>query len=263
MTSLEVYFKALEADWRQTLPGDAFYKVIRLDGRNFSRFTKGMNKPFDIEFIKNMDLVAVQLCKEIQNAVFAYVQSDEISILVYELDKKAQAWFGGDVMKTVSVTAGLASSAITALYRLEAGQPLVCFDSRVFTIGQRDDVIRYFQWRQGDAYRNAVSMAASSMFSHRKLDKKPLWDRLAMMREERGVDFHKTYSPYIYRGRVVLPENRLMTVSYARRDTGEQITDEVWRTFWSPDCAPMFDWDEAGFLEKNVPRRLENEKEEQ
>jgi tRNA(His) guanylyltransferase len=253
--STETHFRELESAWKPVVPAHA-YTILRVDGRNFSSFTKNMDKPFDMEFIQNMDLVAVQLCKEIQNARFAYVQSDEISIFICTEDEKAQAWFGGTLPKLVSVSAGMASSAMTALYGRTAGQPLICFDSRVFTVPSREDVLRYFMWRQGDAFRNAVSMAASAKFSHKALHKKPVWDRLIMLQEV-GTDFCKTYPKYIWQGRVVTPENRLMTVSYARRDTGEEITEEVWRTFWKPDCAPMFDWDTAGFLEKNVPLREE------
>ena len=50
--------------------------IIRLDGKGFSKFTKGLNKPFDDGFSQDMDATALYLCENIQGAKFAYTQSD-------------------------------------------------------------------------------------------------------------------------------------------------------------------------------------------
>lgn len=259
MTTQETYFKDLEAEWTKTLPGSGYYKILRVDGRNFSKFTKNMDKPFDLDFCKNMDTVAVQLCKEIQGAVFAYVQSDEISVLIWQDGEKSQQWFGGDVAKTLSISAGLASSTMSLLYADRQawtdGAGIiypVMFDARVFTVPARHDVVRYFIWRQTDAYRNAVSMAASAVFSHKQLHEKTLWDRLQILKDA-GQDFHAMNPAWIYLGRVVTPVQHLETVAYRRKDTKEPHIEEVWRTRWEPSPAVMFSGDATQWLEVMVP----------
>ena len=56
--------------------------IIRLDGKAFHTFTKDFNRPFDVRFIYLMNETAEYLCENIQGCKFAYVQSDEISLLL-------------------------------------------------------------------------------------------------------------------------------------------------------------------------------------
>ena len=140
--------------------------IIRLDGRCFHSFTSKMKRPFDESFMAAMSQVAIKLCDDISGAVFAYTQSDEISILLHNYKKLGtQGWFGNEVQKMASVSAGIASSAMTLIYNMEA-----VFDSRVFVLPE-SEVANYFLWRQQDATRNSIQMCAQSMFSHKELHK--------------------------------------------------------------------------------------------
>lgn len=58
--------------------------IIRLDGRSFHTFTRGFKKPFDNILIDSMQQTALYLCKNVQNCVLAYTQSDEISLLLID-----------------------------------------------------------------------------------------------------------------------------------------------------------------------------------
>lgn len=74
--------KYYEATHRRALDHDGF-TIIRVDGRAFHTFTRGMDQPFDEEFADAMRATAATLCAEIQGAVMAYTQSDEISIVTH------------------------------------------------------------------------------------------------------------------------------------------------------------------------------------
>lgn len=92
------------------------YTIIRIDGKAFHTYTKGLNRPFDDGFVEDMDLTAAYLCKNIQGAKFAFVQSDEISILLTDFDKlQTDAWFDGNVQKMVSVSASMATAKFNQL----------------------------------------------------------------------------------------------------------------------------------------------------
>jgi len=56
------------------------------------------------------------------------------------------------------------------------------FDARVFVVPERD-IENYFIWRQRDAMRNAVSMAAQAVFSPKQLHGKHSDDMIGMLRE--------------------------------------------------------------------------------
>jgi tRNA(His) guanylyltransferase len=62
------------------------YTIIRVDGKAFKTYTRGLQRPFDEGLIQDMDETAMYLCKNIQGAKFGFVQSDEISILVTDFD---------------------------------------------------------------------------------------------------------------------------------------------------------------------------------
>src|SRR5271167_4207704 len=82
------------------------YTILRVDGRAFHTWTRGLTKPYDLDMMSCMDAAAITLCKEISGAQFAFVQSDEISILLTDFaDVTSQAWFDGNIQKTVSVAA--------------------------------------------------------------------------------------------------------------------------------------------------------------
>ena len=59
--------------------------VIRVDGKAFHTFTRGMKKPFDELLMDSMQITMLNLCKDLQNCKFGYTQSDEIT-LVFTID---------------------------------------------------------------------------------------------------------------------------------------------------------------------------------
>lgn len=158
------------------------YTIIRLDGKAFHTFTRGMKKPYDEIFMGMMDKTALALCAEIQGCKMVYVQSDEISLLLTDFGKiTTDAWFDGQVQKMVSVAASIATAhfnVLNSLYQIEVEKKewhdikIAMFDARVFTIPDPVEVENYFIWRQKDAVRNSISMHAQSLYSHKELNGK-------------------------------------------------------------------------------------------
>ena len=161
--------------------------IIRLDGKGFSKFTKGLNKPFDDGFSQDMDATALYLCENIQGAKFAYTQSDEISVVLCDFDNvETDAWFDYNVQKMTSIAASLATSKFNQLRLARMsrgangyldvddlmGMTLACFDARVFQVPNIDEMFNAILWRQQDCTRNSISMAASAVYSHKELEKK-------------------------------------------------------------------------------------------
>ncbi len=178
--------------------------ILRLDGKNFHSFTKKMERPFDETFIHNMGALTEYLCKKISTTVFAYVQSDEISLLLHPYKKlDTDPWFANEIQKISSVSAGLASSYFSLLYNKQA-----VFDARVFVLPEAE-VVNYFVWRQQDATRNSVTMAAQTLYSHRQLDKQNSETKKTMMLQK-GVDY-MAYETYKRRGFSVVKKTEWIT----------------------------------------------------
>src|SRR6476620_4819651 len=103
-------FKRYESTFKSQL-NRRTYTIIRVDGKAFHTYTKGLTRPFDEGLIEDMNATAVYLCENIQGAKLGYVQSDEISILVTDFDRlESQLYFDGEVQKVSSITASLATA---------------------------------------------------------------------------------------------------------------------------------------------------------
>lgn len=163
--------------------------ILRLDGRAFHTLTRSMQKPFDEKFSKTMELTAISLFYEVQTAVLAYIQSDEISILLKDYTKlETQSWFGGNIQKIVSISAGLCSTAFN--HWLTDGEHMgsSVFDARVFNL-PKEDVVNYFIWRQKDATRNSINSVGQANFSHKELHGKSQTDVLDML-HAKGINWN-------------------------------------------------------------------------
>lgn len=183
--------------------------VVRLDGKAFHTFTKGLKKPFDENFWVTMRETTKALCENMQNCVLGYCQSDEITLVLIDYyDLNTDVMFGNNVQKLTSISASMCTlyfnkflAINTVLYFLESFSThdvhyfdtlhgkinKAMFDSRCFNV-PREDVTNCLLWRQNDCYRNSISSVANSMFSHKKLQGKSGKEKLQMCVDE-GFDW--------------------------------------------------------------------------
>jgi len=160
------------------------FTIIRIDGKAFHTYTKGLKRPFDDGLIEDMNATTAYLCKNIQGAKFGYVQSDEISLVLTDFDDLGtHAWFDNNLQKMVSVAASMATAEFNKLRlnRFMEDTMIVVepedigkfkmaeFDARAFQIPFIDEVKNYFIWRQQDAVRNSISSVAQSLYSTKEL----------------------------------------------------------------------------------------------
>lgn len=213
-TSLGDRMKLHEQATRPVLPPRTPV-ILRVDGKAFHTFTRKAKKPFDDTLIDLMNETAKHLCKGIQGAQMAYVQSDEISVLIHGYKKYSSTpWFDNAVQKMTSVGASMATAALNCQLFDEGGHrflefsPPVYFDGRVFAMPE-GDVNNYFLWRQQDCTRNSVQMVARSIFSHKECNNKN-GQQLAEMCKQSGVDYEAVPVKY-RRGRVIYKETYPMT----------------------------------------------------
>lgn len=145
--------------------------LARIDGRAFHSFTCGMDRPFDARFSACMVDTTTALVRD-TGACMGYTQSDEITLAWHARSTQSQIWFGGRVAK---MTSQLAAQATLLFYRLvlermpEYADRLPTFDARVWNVPNRAEGANVFLWREWDATKNSVSMAASALYSHKAL----------------------------------------------------------------------------------------------
>jgi len=214
--------------------------IMRLDGRAWHTYTRGLKRPFDDNLINAVNSVAQKLCNNIQGAQIAYTQSDEISILIHNYKKfSSSAWFDNQIQKMCSISAGIAASAMTLLSRDVFGKirPTV-FDSRVFIVPEAE-VNNIFVQRQQDATRNSIQAVAQSLFSAKQLHKKNNSEMQEMI-FQKGQNWND-YPIHLKRGRCIVKD----TYTIKLKDG-----TECERTHWVVDNnIPIFSKDK-NYIEK-------------
>jgi tRNA(His) 5'-end guanylyltransferase len=246
-TALGDRMKGYEHVFRYELPR-RLPVAIRIDGRAFHSYLRKAVKPFDLEFVEQMGEVAVALCSEIQGAVFAYHQSDEISVLVQDWSSRDfQPWFGGVLQKIVSISAGIASATLGAI---RPGRPV--FDARAFVLPNEIEVGNYFLWRQKDAVRNSITMAAHAHFGHSRLQGLDSNAKQELLWSEANVNWDD-YPDACKRGQVAVRRTGEREVTFTDRRTGAEQTTTALRTWWQVEPAPHFTLEAGGFLAETIP----------
>jgi tRNA(His) 5'-end guanylyltransferase len=250
-TALGDRIKGYEAVTKTVLPRRT-YSIIRCDIRAGHSYLRGCAKPFDFEFMGHMDATAAALCAEVSGTVFAYVQSDEISLLVYDFESAGtQPWFAGEVQKIVSIAAATATAHLNA-QRHRSGGRLATFDARVFTIADPVEVANAFIWRQRDAVRNSITMAAQAVFPHKRLHGVNGAQMQEMLWSEHGINWND-YPDGAKRGRVVVRESGERAVTFTHKRTGEEQTIVAMRSWWEARPAPHLTLAPDGFLARIIP----------
>jgi len=228
------------------------YTIIRLDGKAFHTYTRGFERPYDLRLMRVMDNTAIALCENIQNVKYAYVQSDEISLLLTDFeDIKTDAWFGGNIQKMSSVSASIATAHFNnGMYLdeeiLAPMSKVAYFDSRVFSIPDRMEVFNYFTWRQQDATRNSIQMGAQKLYKQKQLDGKNTSDLQELM-WQKGVNWND-YPAGFKRGRMIIKDKFEVTALNKKSGAMETTT----RSRWISAEPPIFTQD-AYFLGSRTP----------
>lgn len=190
--------------------------IIRIDGKAFHSFTRGLQKPFDEIFVKTMQYTMQYLCENIQGCVLGYTQSDEITLVLIDYqNRKSDAWFDNNIQKMVSISASMATSAFNKAFSHEvavqskklytkyleendasyietlekAMNKGAMFDSRVFAI-PKEEVVNCLIWRQQDATRNSIQSVGQANFSHKELHGKNCNEIQDMLVLEKGINWN-------------------------------------------------------------------------
>jgi len=165
--------------------------LVRLDGKAFHTWTKGLKKPFD----GDLHMCFVETTKKLVESTSArtgYTQSDEITLLFYTDDQKSQIYFNGKTQKLVSVLASMTTSYFDRFTNGVLTRPRVppLFDCRAWTVPNREEAANVFVWREQDAVRNSIQGLGQAYFSHKQLHKKSCDEIQEMLFSEHGINWN-------------------------------------------------------------------------
>ena len=205
-------------------------------------FTRGFKRPFDDIFMKSMQETAKYMCENMGNAKFAYVQSDEITIILTDYDTlETDCWFNYRTDKLCSISASMATMAFNKYFEenvtnevleykmvphcVEIQQEIkeyhntliaaldkgAMFDARCFNI-PKEEVTNLIYWRQLDASRNSIQMVGQANFSHNELQNKSCNDIQDMLMLQKNINWND-FPTYQKRGSCVVKSDEKETIT--------------------------------------------------
>ena len=262
-------------DFYETIPKTKLMRrtpvAIRIDGKAFHTFTRGMKRPFDDILIETMQQTMKYLCENIQGCVLGYTQSDEITLILIDYQKLTScAWFDYEVQKMCSIAASMATLAFNKHFRRNyywwckdndvsampttgenENDPLIqmrnvydnawisgaMFDARCFNI-PKEEVTNLIYWRQLDATRNSIQMVGQANFSHKELHGKSCSKIQDMLMLEKNINWND-FPAYQKRGSCAIKQ--VMDISNGEGD---------YRTEWIIDKdIPIFKGEDRKYIE--------------
>jgi tRNA(His) guanylyltransferase len=186
---------------RRTTKGNPV--IVRLDGKNFSKWTSNLTRPYDSRLSNLMIEMARFLAKE-TNAIVSFTQSDELTLILHEDSPESSIYFDGRIQKLTSILAAHASVFFNAKlpeFIPEKAGSNVVFDCRVFEVDSKETAIDALMSRHLDGVRNSINNAGRTYFSHTSMMGQNIETVLKRLREidkpwEDLPNFYK-YGTYI------------------------------------------------------------------
>lgn len=213
------------------------YVIAHIDGRSFSKMIKNkFEKPFDEQFVYLMNETASYLASNVQGVQFAYVQSDEISLIIKKTEPNGDIFFGGRLCKMQSIIASLATAKFNQLmmvYNITknnyfftkedtadtiydivdavdviTNSPLYQFDCKVWDVDNANDAMAWLLFRNIDCIRNSKQQTAQTYLPHKELVGLHTDEQIALLNERHGIDWNR-YNDGLKYGRFVYRESAM------------------------------------------------------
>lgn len=255
-TSLKEKCKNKQSEFNYLLDTNK-YIIAMVDGRSFSKMIKNkFKKPFDDTFIEAMNETAKYLCKEVQGCIFAYTQSDEISLIIRKNDPEGDVFFGGRMCKMQSIIASLATSKFSQVMMVNRlkdiptcasssdvlemcignvkSSPLYQFDCKVWNVDSANDAMAWLLFRNIDCVRNSKQQTCQTYLPHKVLMSKNTDEQVELLKQEKNVDWNefddgKKYGRFIKKTTKTFNLNGDENIGAMLYDTS--YTRHVWEAF--------------------------------
>jgi tRNA(His) 5'-end guanylyltransferase len=171
---------------------------VRIDGKGFSKFTKGFKKPFDDILSSVMVSTMMNLVKE-THASIGYTQSDEITLIYTPGEKASEYIFGGKVSKINSILASMAAAYFNSeIHQRFEYHKLAFFDCRAWAVPDLVEASNVLLWRVQDARKNSISSLFRWTAGHKAMDGLDQLEMKALLKSDYFTDWNELPNKYKY-----------------------------------------------------------------
>lgn len=187
--------------------------IIQLDGRNFSKITKNLQKPYSHDLSRVMQEAMLYTLVDIQGCIFGFTIADEVSfILRNDQTFDTEPWLNNKIQQLSSAVASaftLAFYKIAFALDLESellGDPI--FKAHSWAVPNISEAANYLIYRQQEGYKSALRLAchhemSKEMGSKQAFDLtqgKSIEEKINLLLKYTGINFEEFYSNQFYHG---------------------------------------------------------------
>jgi tRNA(His) 5'-end guanylyltransferase len=197
-TDFDIRMKTYEKEYTDAyVPIDKIL-CVRIDGKGFSKFTKGFKKPFDDILGDAMKYTMKKLVENTQASI-GYTQSDEITLIYTPGEKSSEYIFGGKVSKINSILASMATFHFNATLSecVKMDKPAF-FDCRAWAVPDLAEASNVLLWRVQDARKNSISSLFRWTVGHSKMHGLSGEEMKALLKSDYFTDWNELPNKYKY-----------------------------------------------------------------
>ena len=190
--------KAYEKEYTEAYVPINKILCVRIDGKGFSKFTKGFKKPFDDRLGETMKKTMMALVKE-THASLGYTSSDEITLIYTPKEKASEYIFGGKVSKINSILASMATyhfNSLLSVY-IDVDKPAF-FDCRAWAVPDLIEASNVLLWRVQDARKNSISSLFRWTAGHSKMHGLSGEEMKTLLKSDYFTDWDELPNKYKY-----------------------------------------------------------------
>lgn len=184
--------------------------IICINGKNFSKATQLLNKPYDPKFAETILSTTLKLCNDVEGALFAFQFNDEIVIISRnDQNSDTNPWYDNKLQKLCSVTSALATMHFNkyanSLNLDMIGDPI--FTSQIFAVPTIAEAINTIIYKQQQNFH--ISVQSVCLYELiKKFDKNTIREMLTglsidekinLLSQECNTDFN-SYPEFFRRG---------------------------------------------------------------
>lgn len=163
--------------------------IITINGKNFSKNTELLDKPYCAKFAECMFSTTLKMCHEIEGAIFAYQFNDEI-VVVARNDQNVDTipWYNNKIQKICSDTAAVATlhfNNCASTIDLNINEPI--FTSEVFAVPNIPEAINVMIYKQQQSFYSAIQLASFYELL-KKYDKNTIKEMLTGLTVDEKID---------------------------------------------------------------------------
>jgi len=181
--------------------------IINVNGKNFSKITSLLEKPYDSNFAECMFSTGLRLCNDIEGIVFGYQHNDEITLIMRNnQNDDTIPWFDNNLQKICSVTSAIATmhfnECASEIKMNMLGDPI--FTCEIFPVPTVAEAINTMVFKQQQNFLSSLHFAClyELLKTHDKHTIKEMLsglssdEKIDLLKQEAKIDFNNYPLPF-------------------------------------------------------------------